>query len=99
LSLPLEIIGLGQREVTFVWPTNDGGDQRTTIPARTLRLRCRCAHCVSEMTGERLLDPASVPADIRVTAMELAGNYGVRIEFSDGHATGIYRFGDLRSVL
>jgi DUF971 family protein len=24
--------------------------------------------------------------------MELVGNYGVSIHFSDGHSTGIYRF-------
>jgi DUF971 family protein len=36
-----------------------------------------------------------VPEDISVKDMNLAGNYGVGIHFSDGHTTGIYRFRDL----
>jgi ATP-binding protein involved in chromosome partitioning len=91
MPLPLEIVGRGRREVTLVWDEGHEG----TFPARDLRLRCRCAHCVHELTGEKLLDPASVPPDVHVTELELMGNYGVRIAFSDHHTTGIYRFGDL----
>jgi DUF971 family protein len=29
--------------------------------------------------------------------MDLAGNYGIHVAFSDGHDTGIYRFADLRA--
>ncbi len=47
-------------------------------------------------TGERLLDPKSIPEDLSVTEMHLVGNYGVGIHFSDGHTTGIYRFRELR---
>ena len=90
--MPIEIVGLDKPEVRFVW---DEGDE-DTWPARELRILCTCAHCQSEMTGERLLDPASVPADITVTHMELTGNYGVNVHFSDGHSTGIYRFAQLK---
>lgn len=90
--MPLEIIGLGKREIRFVW---DEGDE-DVWSARTLRTRCTCAMCQSETTGERLLDPASVPEDLSVTDMHLVGNYGVGIHFSDGHTTGIFRFRDLR---
>ncbi|MBE7450900.1 MAG: DUF971 domain-containing protein [Kofleriaceae bacterium] len=93
MPMPLEIIGLGQAEVRFVW---DEGDE-DVWPARTLRQRCTCAYCQSETTGERLLDPASVPEDITVTAMNLVGNYGVSIAFSDQHGTGIYRFRELHA--
>jgi ATP-binding protein involved in chromosome partitioning len=88
MPMPAEIIGLGKAEVRFVW---DEGDEDLWT-ARDLRIMCTCAHCQSEATGERLLDPASVPADIIVTDMALVGNYGVGIHFSDGHTTGIYRF-------
>lgn len=91
--MPLEIVGLGKPEVRFVW---DEGDE-DVWPARLLRTRCTCAACQSELTGERILDPASVPEDILVTHMELVGNYGVAIHFSDGHTTGIYRFVHLRA--
>jgi ATP-binding protein involved in chromosome partitioning len=90
--MPLEIIGLGKREVRLVW---DEGDQ-DVWSARELRLRCTCATCQSEITGDRLLDPASVPADLSVTDMHLVGNYGLGIHFSDGHTTGIFRFAHLR---
>lgn len=90
--MPLEIIGLGKPEVRFVWDD----ETEDVWTARALRQRCTCAYCQSETTGERLLDPASVPADILVTEMSLVGNYGVAITFSDGHSTGIYRFRLLR---
>lgn len=85
--MPLEIVGLGQSTVRFVWDD----DAEDTWSARELRVACVCAVCQSETTGERLLDPATVPADLTVTHMELVGNYGVSIHFSDGHTTGIYR--------
>jgi ATP-binding protein involved in chromosome partitioning len=90
--MPVEIVGLGRPSVRIVW--DEGGDE-TEHSARDLRIRCTCAHCQSEVTGQRLLDPASVPADLTVTAMSLVGNYGLSIHFSDGHTTGIYRLREL----
>lgn len=85
--MPLEIIGLGKPEVRIVW--DEGAED--VWGARELRIACTCAHCQSEATGERLLDPATVPADLTITDMSLVGNYGLGIHFSDGHTTGIYR--------
>ena len=65
--------------------------------ARDLRLACPCAACVEEMTGRPLLDPVTVPSDVRADAVELVGAYGVRFRWSDGHATGIYTFKGLRA--
>lgn len=90
--MPLEIVGLGKSEVRFVWDDDD----EDLWPARALRLRCTCALCQSELTGERILDPSTVPEDLTVTHMELVGNYGLNVHFSDGHTTGIYRFAFLR---
>jgi ATP-binding protein involved in chromosome partitioning len=92
MPMPLEIVGLGKDRVLFVW---DEGDEQE-IGARDLRLRCSCAMCRSETTGERILDESAVPAVVTVTAMSLVGNYGLNVHFSDGHTTGIYRFRDLR---
>ncbi len=88
MPMPLEIVGLGKPEVRFVWDE----DVEDVWSARELRILCTCAHCQSEMTGERILDPESVPEDLTVTHMEIVGNYGVGVHFSDGHTTGIYRF-------
>lgn len=61
-------------------------------PARALRLACGCAACADEMSGRPLLDPATVPADIRPVEVSLVGGYGLRVRWSDGHGTGIYTF-------
>ena len=89
--MPLEIIGLGKTEVRFVW--DEGVED--VWQARELRISCTCAKCQSEATGERLLDPKTVPADLSISDMSLMGNYGVGIHFSDGHTTGIFRFANL----
>ena len=67
-------------------------------PARDLRLACRCAACVEEMSGRPLLDPATIAADIRPLSVALVGGYGLRIRWSDGHDTGIYTFEQLRGA-
>jgi DUF971 family protein len=61
------------------------------LQPRELRLCCPCAHCVSEVTGQRLLDPDSVPTDLTILDMQPVGNYAYRILFSDSHDSGIYR--------
>ena len=58
--------------------------------ARELRLGCQCAVCVEEMTGRPMLEPGSVPADVRALAVKLVGAYAVHFSWSDGHSTGIY---------
>jgi ATP-binding protein involved in chromosome partitioning len=92
MPMPLEIIGLGKSEVRFVW---DEGDEDVYI-VRDLRIRCTCANCQSEATGERILDPNTVPEGLTIADMHLVGNYGVGIHFSDGHTTGIFRFRELK---
>ncbi|HVV88837.1 MAG TPA: DUF971 domain-containing protein [Kofleriaceae bacterium] len=94
MPMPLEIVGLGKAEVRFVWDD----DREDVWTAQALRQRCTCAYCQSELTGERILDPDSIPADLTVATMHLVGNYGVGIGFSDGHSTGIYRFRELHDA-
>jgi DUF971 family protein len=47
---------------------------------------------VEEMSGRPILDPRSVPPDIRPVSLALVGAYGLRVQWSDGHSTGIYTF-------
>jgi ATP-binding protein involved in chromosome partitioning len=70
------------------WP----GDKLDTFNAYDLRINCSCAACVDEVSGKRTLDPNSVPLEISIKSMEKVGNYGVSLDFSDGHNTGIYTF-------
>jgi ATP-binding protein involved in chromosome partitioning len=69
-----------------------------TLAPRDLRIACPCAQCRDEITGARLLDPATVPLDIRITRVWSVGNYALGLAFSDGHATGIYTFKSLRAM-
>ena len=76
--------------------TQGAGERR--VPARALRLACPCAMCVEEMSGRPLLDPAAVSADVRPVSVALVGAYGLRVNWSDGHSTGIFAWQRLRDL-
>jgi DUF971 family protein len=68
----------------------------SAFTAAQLRSLCPCARCVDELTGVRVHDPASVPAELTQTELRLVGNYAISIVYSDGHHTGIYTWPFLR---
>ena len=70
----------------------DAAGHQALYPARDLRLACPCAACVDEMSGRALLDPTTVAGDIRPKSVALVGAYGLQVQWSDGHGTGIYTF-------
>ena len=74
------------------------GGSATRLGFWRLRTECQCAGCVDERTGQRTLDPESVPADISIERMELVGNYALRVRWSDGHDTGLYTWERLRDL-
>jgi len=76
------------QSLVISWP----GGRAVTYSAYDLRINCSCAACVDEVSGKRTLDPNSVPLDVSIKGMEKVGNYGVSLDFSDGHGTGIYTF-------
>jgi ATP-binding protein involved in chromosome partitioning len=88
-------INRSDQGLLFEW--DDQGHQGF-FPARALRLACPCAACVEEMTGRPLLDPAHVAEDVRPAAVRLVGAYGIRVDWSDGHKTGIYTFDRLLAI-
>ncbi len=71
------------------------GTQKT-INAYQLRLCCGCALCIDESTGKPLLSPEKVSEDISLESIQRVGRYGLKIDFSDGHNTGIYTFDKLK---
>jgi ATP-binding protein involved in chromosome partitioning len=91
---PVEIRQSGERELAIRWA--DG--KEFIYDVRDLRLACACARCVDEWSGEQQLDPGSVPADVRPLRIERVGRYAIQIEWSDGHASGIYPFQRLRQL-
>ncbi|MEW4489330.1 DUF971 domain-containing protein [Thalassoglobus sp. JC818] len=70
----------------LVW--NEGRTDR--YPFHFLRCQCPCAACVNEFTGERILNPETVPKDIHPVEIGLSGNYALKIRWSDEHFTGLY---------
>jgi DUF971 family protein len=94
-STPPEEIDLTEDgQVRILWP----GGVEAKVPFRTLRERCPCAQCVEEWTGRKLLDPATLPDDIRPLAITPIGSYAVQFNWSDGHSSGLYTWATLRKA-
>lgn len=68
----------------------------SVLSVRALRISCPCAFCVNELTGQRLLDPATVGEEIALVDMQPVGNYAYRVLFDDGHHTGLFTLDELR---
>lgn len=63
-----------------------------------LRCGCRCAGCVDEITGARILDVDSVSKDISVRALQPVGGYAIKLTFTDGHDAGLFTWEYLREL-
>ncbi len=70
----------------------------TLLPFRTVRQNCPCAMCVDEFTGRRILDPDTVPEDLDLAEASLAGNYALRVRWSDNHDSGLFTWVHLRRI-
>ncbi len=69
---------------------------------RWLRANCPCASCREErrMAAEDA-DPLRLHSgplpSAEVVGAQLVGSYAIRLDWSDGHSTGIYPFSSLRA--
>lgn len=57
---------------------------------------CPCASCQGHGAFKIEFHAPEQPVDL--ASIEPVGNYGVSFAWTDGHATGIYRFDFLRSI-
>jgi DUF971 family protein len=98
-----EIEIVGQEKVVVHWADGHVSD----YPDGYLRIKCPCASCTndgSHTTGPIQLGtslpvmPAKARAGIHPRSIEPVGYYAVRIDWSDGHNTGIYSFKYLREI-
>ena len=85
-QLSVSQVELYGNKILLRW--NDGHE--STFGARELRISCQCAECVEEWSNRKLLDPATVAADIRAEDYLSVGRYAVQFLWSDEHFTGIY---------
>lgn len=93
-KLGVNNVELTDDAISIEW--SDGHQSR--YGAMYLRINCGCAECVEEWSNRKLLDPASVPADIRAEDHLMVGRYAVQFLWSDAHFTGIYPFTLLRKL-
>ena len=93
-NLSIAQLELTQDGVSVQW--SDG--HQSFYESKYLRLNCGCAECVEEWSQRKLLDPATVAADIRAEDHLLVGKYAVQFLWSDAHYTGIYPFDMLRRL-
>lgn len=76
----------------------------SVFPLALLRRACPCATCRAarqEQSSNKLVVMKAVtnPGDQTVVReAELVGNYAIRFVWKDGHDTGIYAYGLLRSL-
>jgi ATP-binding protein involved in chromosome partitioning len=81
-------------DVRILW--KDGHESIYTGYA--LRLGCRCAVCVEEMSGDKRLRTESISKDVYPLSIDPVGRYAIRFQWSDGHSTGIYTFELIREL-
>ena len=86
-------------ELTDAHIVVEWSDGRVSVyDPREVRINCGCAQCVEEWSRRKLLDPATVPHDIRAEDYLMVGKYAVQFLWSDGHYTGIYTFETMRRL-
>ena len=83
---PLRINRHGAHDIEIEWDTG----KKVVYPSRFLRLRCPCASCEDEITGERIIQDSMLPILTYPTRIEPVGRYAIQIFWSDNHSTGLY---------
>lgn len=89
-----EIWQEGERYLAILWTD----ERRSVFDVTKLREFCPCASCIDEITKERRIAKGTDFSKVRPRSIQSTGAYAMRIEFNDGHKTGIYTFDYLRSL-
>lgn len=84
------------RDEALVVTWSDGHVSR--FPLEPLRRSCTCATCRTlRERGQVVWPRGGAPEQLEVTHAELAGGWGISLEWNDGHSTGIYAWDVLRA--
>lgn len=91
------------KALTIVWESGT----TSVYPLGFLRTWCPCAQCRIDRE-KRSKKPSSLPVlgggkafagnGLRIEKAEMVGHYALRLEWSDGHGSGIYSFEYLREI-
>jgi len=94
MQLPVAVDIDRAQGVVVTW--DDGHKSRFGL--EELRLRCQCARCRGmRQDGQTVWPAQGAPQPLRVEAARQVGNWGLSIDWNDGHTTGIYTWEVLRS--
>ncbi|MBF8299330.1 MAG: uncharacterized protein HW397_379 [Dehalococcoidia bacterium] len=84
-------------EVTTAAITVRWDDKHVSVfPHRYLRGACRCAGCINELSGVRMIGYDQVSPSVEALDWMTVGRYALQFLWSDGHDTGIYPYTMLR---
>ena len=74
-------------------------EEISKIKLTNLRKNCPCALCISEKEkqGSKYI-PLYSGNELKIVEVKIVGHYAVGIIWKDGHNTGIYEFGQLKSL-
>ncbi|MEO1055795.1 MAG: DUF971 domain-containing protein [Actinomycetota bacterium] len=87
----VEVVRTSHVEVRF----EDGLHARYELP--DLRLACPCADCnARRLRGQPVAPSLDSGGEITVATATLTGAWGLNLDWSDGHTTGIYAWATLR---
>lgn len=89
-----KIIQKDNHTFTITWSDGVEGTYRLS----DLQKNCPCAKCVDETTGKRLINEKAIDPDVRAYRITSVGRYALRIQFTSGCSTGIYRFDILHQM-
>ncbi|MEX1275018.1 MAG: DUF971 domain-containing protein, partial [Bacteroidota bacterium] len=84
-------------QLALTW--DDGHVGYTSL--RTLRDHCPCAGCKGETILLKSYEPLpqpELPGKYKLTGAHQVGSYALGISWGDGHSTGLYTWGHLRSL-
>ena len=90
-NLSITDIKLLQSHISITW--NNG--HTSIFNSRNIRLNCKCAQCVDEITQENLIDENTISEILYAEDHLIVGKYAIQFLWSDGHSTGIYPFDTL----
>lgn len=100
-STPLRLNLKKDEKLEIEW--QDG--LRSVYPISMLRAMCPCAVCRSVREEEKTKKqpllrvlPGNYSRPLVAVDAELVGGYGLRLEWSDNHGSGIYSFQYLREI-
>lgn len=97
IAAPTEIERIGSTQIKVVWQ----GGHESVFSNNFLRSVCPCATCNdyrSKRAASRSLHvlPESAATEVFAQSLSLVGAYAIKIQWSDGHDTGIYTWDFLR---